>query len=330
MSSPVVSVIMLVYNQENTFARALESVLSQKCAFSYEILIGDDCSTDKTREIIKGYLEKHPNIRYFEREENLGVTRNAYELLKAAEGKYIASCEGDDFWTDENKLQKQVDFLEAHPEYVGCSHDLYLVTENGDVYSKSNPSWISRKRSYSYKDFKGLYLPGQSGTIVKRNVFKDRDCRILYEASSTIGDRTTVLLCFPYGKFYRFKDRMSAYTLPFDDKATTVTFNAFKKNAHANRSEWEYTERLEKFVNENFNEKVSFEHYKHGLFFSALAANILKSDKADEDLPAEILKNAKFKIVYIFAIFYWFVLKLFRKCSRRSLKKRYDRVKSKK
>ena len=326
MDSPIVSVLMLVYNQENTFARALNSVLSQKCDFSYEILIGNDCSTDKSGEIIKSYAEKYPNIRYFERENNLGVTRNAYELIIEARGKYIASCEGDDFWTDEKKLQKQVDFLESHPSYVGCSHDVLLTNEKGVVYSKKNPSWISKKRDYSYKDFKGLYLPGQSGSIVKRNVFKD-DPALIYKASPSIGDRTTVLLCFPYGKFYRFKDKMSCYTLPLNDKARTVTSDNFNKKADANRREWEYTEKLEEYAKENFDFKVSFEHYKHSLFFSALSANIRKTYKADKTLPAEILKKTKRKIIYIFAIFPWFVLKLFKKCERLYLKKRYEKTK---
>ena len=91
MQRPFVSVIVLTYNQKNTVARALDSVLCQQCDFSYEILIGDDASSDGTQAILSEYANKYDNITLFAREQNVGVTRNAYDTLMQAKGKYIAS-----------------------------------------------------------------------------------------------------------------------------------------------------------------------------------------------------------------------------------------------
>ena len=325
MDSPLVSVVMIVYNQKDTFCRAIDSVLAQKCDFPFEILIGDDASTDGTAEIVKEYAKKNANIKVFCRTQNLGVTRNAYELIKVAEGKYIASCEGDDFWCDENKLQKQIDFLESHLDYVGCSHNVNIVNEKGEIYSKRQPDWVSKKRDYSAVDFKGIYLPGQSGSIVKRNVFKDSDCSIIYSASDKIGDRTTIMLCLPHGKFYHFDEYMSCYTYSFGHEKRSVTDNNYANNSKAFRDEWNYTLCLEKYARTNFNAPLSFEHYKHSLFFSSVIANIKGGDKRDKTLPSEILHSTSKKTEYIFALIPWFVIKFLRKIRRRKLKHLYER-----
>lgn len=118
-TTPLVSVLVITYNQEEFITQALESVLSQHCDFDFEIVIGEDCSTDLTRELCIGLQKKYPDkIRLLLNEQNKGVIRNFYDTLFACKGKYIAECAGDDFWIDPLKLQKQVDILEADPEVV--------------------------------------------------------------------------------------------------------------------------------------------------------------------------------------------------------------------
>ncbi|MCF6185625.1 MAG: glycosyltransferase, partial [Bacteroidales bacterium] len=113
-----VSILMLTYNHEKFIAQAIESVLMQKVSFNYELIIGDDCSQDNTQKIIREYQKKHPDIiKPVLRTKNIGANNNFVDIFKKATGKYIALLEGDDYWTDPNKLQKQVDFLEANPEY---------------------------------------------------------------------------------------------------------------------------------------------------------------------------------------------------------------------
>jgi glycosyltransferase involved in cell wall biosynthesis len=115
----MVSVCMITYNHENFISEAIEGVLMQNTNFKFELVIGEDFSTDRTRKIVQQYAAKYPNIiKALLPEENLGVRDNFLQTIEPCKGKYIALCEGDDYWIDPNKLQKQVDFLEANDEYV--------------------------------------------------------------------------------------------------------------------------------------------------------------------------------------------------------------------
>lgn len=122
-----VSILCTAFNHEKYIADALSSFVCQKTDFPYEILVTDDASTDSTPEIIRSFAEKYPDkIRYFHQEENLfsqGINIFPHLLFKEAKGEYYAWCEGDDYWTDDTKLQQQVDFLDSHPEYSGCVHN---------------------------------------------------------------------------------------------------------------------------------------------------------------------------------------------------------------
>jgi glycosyltransferase involved in cell wall biosynthesis len=117
MKEPLVSVKMITYNHAPFIPRAIEGVLNQKTDFPYELVIGEDCSTDGTREIVFEYQNKYPDIiRVITSDMNVGMKKNGYRTTKACRGKYIAYCEGDDYWHDPNKLQKQVDYMESRPE----------------------------------------------------------------------------------------------------------------------------------------------------------------------------------------------------------------------
>lgn len=122
----MVSVIMITYNHEAFIRKAIEGVLIQECSFPVELLIGDDCSSDNTEAVVQDILNKHPKagcVKYMRNVVNLGPSENYLYLFKQCSGKYIANCEGDDYWTDPHKLQKQVDFLETNP-------NCYLYTTN--------------------------------------------------------------------------------------------------------------------------------------------------------------------------------------------------------
>ena len=119
-TSPLVSVCMITYNQSLYVSQAIEGVLMQQTNFPFELIVSDDCSVYGTREICQHYKGLHPNkIRLLLPNKNLGISENFYTTLFSAGGKYIAFCEGDDYWIDPCKLQKQVDYLESHPN-VGC------------------------------------------------------------------------------------------------------------------------------------------------------------------------------------------------------------------
>lgn len=119
VASPLVSVAMITYNHESYIAEAIESVVQQRTTFAFELIVGEDCSTDDTRRIVLEYQRRHPqSIHVITSETNVGLVKNLYRTEKACKGKYIAYCEGDDYWQRLDKLQKQVDYLESHPDCV--------------------------------------------------------------------------------------------------------------------------------------------------------------------------------------------------------------------
>ena len=138
-NNPKVSVLMVTYNHEKYIAQAIESVLMQETNFNYELIIGEDYSTDGTREIVKEYAAKYPNkIRTLLHPKNLGSgvkgvkngRLNFIATFKACQGKYIAILEGDDYWTNIYKLQKQVNFLDNNPNFSICFHNALAYKED--------------------------------------------------------------------------------------------------------------------------------------------------------------------------------------------------------
>ena len=142
IDNPLVSILTITYNHENYIKYTLDGFILQKTLFNFEIIVADDCSTDNNQEIIKEYEEKYPNyIRGIYRGENFGAIKNYYDAINRCTGKYIALCEGDDYWTDPYKLQKQVDFMEANPDYsLICSN--YYKKRDSKQISVTIPSKI--------------------------------------------------------------------------------------------------------------------------------------------------------------------------------------------
>jgi glycosyltransferase involved in cell wall biosynthesis len=124
----MVSVSMITYNHEKFIAEAIEGVVMQKTDFPFELVIGEDCSTDNTRAICIEYQQKYPDIIKLRLPEtNQGMMLNWINNINFGQGKYTALCDGDDYWTDPYKLQKQVDFMEANPDFAICSHKVHTL-----------------------------------------------------------------------------------------------------------------------------------------------------------------------------------------------------------
>ena len=119
----IVSIIMITYGHEKYIRHAIEGVLMQECNFEFELIVSNDCSPDNTQEIVNKIILNHPKgekIKYFRHSKNIGMIENSFFAVNQCFGKYTAGCEGDDYWTDPYKLQKQVDFLEQNNEYTLC------------------------------------------------------------------------------------------------------------------------------------------------------------------------------------------------------------------
>ncbi|WP_183564168.1 glycosyltransferase family 2 protein [Mucilaginibacter sp. SP1R1] len=171
MSNPelLVSVCCITYNHGRFIAQAMESFLMQETDFQFEIVIGNDSSTDETLEVLDPFLKKYPGkIKLISTEKNVGSHHNLINTLAQCKGKYIALCEGDDYWTDPHKLQKQVDFLENNPDYIICCHYTHVVDEDSNtIYVNHNPVPLI----YTYHDLlAGKQEETKTATLLYRNV----------------------------------------------------------------------------------------------------------------------------------------------------------------
>lgn len=177
--NPLVSICSTTFNREEYIGQAIESWLKQDTTFNYEIIISDDCSTDKTIEVIKTYQIKFPNkIKLLLAEKNLGYSANTVKVYQAAKGKYIAHCDGDDYWIDSSKLQKQVDFLENNSDFIMCFTNSLIINDKTkeERIAKVN-IWdvctteqiITIHNSLKSASIGEIYTLGHMSTIVFRN-----------------------------------------------------------------------------------------------------------------------------------------------------------------
>ena len=206
----MLSVIVATYCHEPYIEQALRSIQMQQTDFPYEVLIGEDCSPDGTAAALRRMEPELPDcFRIFYRTQNLGEAGNNGDLQARAWGKYIIFLEGDDFWTDARKLQKQVDFLEAHPDYIAVAHNTAVVDADGNPEDFEYPE--CRKEVYTLADFRDGLLAGQTATLMFRNIFRDRPFPLLKLDFPFPGDQQKNFMLAAWGKVYCMQERMSAY-----------------------------------------------------------------------------------------------------------------------
>lgn len=267
---PTVSIVIVTYNHVNMLQKAVESVLMQIVNFSCEILIGDDASTDGTSDLIREYALKYPQLIIpFIRNANVGAAKNSYMLLLQARGEYIALLEGDDYWIDPYKLQKQVDFLVTHPQYIGCTHRLKYVDANGLGLHKA-PHWISNKQVFTLHDFNGMRLPGQASSLVRRNIFlhPEHDYSVLVKLDPMVSDRTSALVFLLQGDFYRLEDTMGVYRYVAASERNNLTSKLFQEDDRIER-DFRMACRMEEYAQTEFGVHKSFAPLKRELYAKA-------------------------------------------------------------
>ena len=138
IGKPLVSIIIITYNQENFISQCIDSIIKQVTDFPLEVIIGDDCSSDNTWQIIQDYMQHYPEIIKGNRSKsNLGLVKNYFQTINLCKGKYIGQCAGDDYWNDKFKIQKQVEFLE-------CNQDYGMIHTDSDVLFESTGTIVKR------------------------------------------------------------------------------------------------------------------------------------------------------------------------------------------
>lgn len=250
-----VSVALITYCHEKYIRKAIESILMQRTNFQYEIIIGDDCSNDNTRQILMEYKEKNSDkVSLIMHDKNIGATKNIYDIFKKCRGKYITLLEGDDYWTDPQKLQKQVDFLETNTEYIGIAHTFNLVDGNGNFIRKYTEGNSSEK-SVTIKSFlKGDFF--RVTTTVFKNVFLESNDKydVLYKANRLVGDFTLSVILLDLGDIYVLDNCMSVYRVVINEGAKN--YNSIKSPLD-NYNDFIY---LIKFVSKHYKNKYDFSH----------------------------------------------------------------------
>lgn len=227
-----VSVFMMAYNHEKFIGQAIESILMQNVDFEFDIVIGEDCSTDKTREIIVHYAQQHPDkIKLILHDKNVGAVANQVAIFNACSGKYIAFCEGDDYWIDPNKLQSQVDFMESHSDYVLIHSNILFVNNQGVEVSKLRSFLVSvLKAKKSGRITKQLV---KANYIVTATVLMLADA--LFEAERRIVGYNDQIMNMDYamfielsalGKIHYQNTKTSAYRILTDSASHSSNLNA--------------------------------------------------------------------------------------------------------
>ena len=258
---PMVSIGMTVYNQEKYVARAIESILMQRVNFDYEIVIAEDCSTDRSREIVIEYAERYPDvIKLILQEQNVGLKAQSVCLKKTCRGIYRAQLEGDDYLVDPDRLQKQVDFLENNPDFICVSGRIECVNPNNRVcpfpYGQLTGTYLF-DGEYTIEHFQQWLLPSHTGAMLYRNVYYncDPDFFETYEAVDAVGDRKTALMLVAQGRVYVMPDLVSVRRIDLGS-AANFTSNSVKVKPYATICMW--MDNLQAMAKDMFDIDIDF------------------------------------------------------------------------
>lgn len=213
MDEVMLSIYVATYGHEKYIKEALDSILMQETKFSYEVLVGEDASPDHTKDILKVYEKRYPGkFKMFYREKNMynSARSNAVDLIMRCKGKYIIALEGDDFWLDSDKIEKQIEFLEMHPEYNAVAHNCLVVDGESNPRGMEYPE--CKDNEYTLAHFASGILPGQLTTLMYRNCYNAyyMDISILNK-NLCPGDKLIYFALICNGRIYCMQECKSAY-----------------------------------------------------------------------------------------------------------------------
>lgn len=294
-TKPLVSICMITYGHEKFIEQAINGVLMQQCNFEIELIISNDCSPDATNTLIETILKTHPKancINYINHTTNIGMMPNFIFALKKCTGKYIALCEGDDYWTDPLKLQKQFDFLEANEDYVICFHKVLFQMPSNEL--------VEDFLTIVPNEYENLKNLAENGNYIHTPSVFYRNCLTNYPnefAISPIGDYFLYTMLANFGKLKYLKEQMAVY------RYGVGFYSGFDGSIKSKK--WIKTLLL--IVSSSNNELIN----------EILINKIIKSFKLDEfEVNSKITKLSKIKnftIQFVPPIFFTLKNKIFKK-----------------
>lgn len=289
MDGILVSINCLTYNHEKYIADAIDSFIMQKTKFKYEILIHDDASTDRTSDIIRDYASKYPDIikPTIETENQYSKGVAVFNLnLKIAKGKYIAICEGDDYWTDPYKLQKQVDFMENNTECSMCFHAAEIVR-----VSKGKIGEIKPYNENCISPTEDIILGGgefiATNSIIYRKEVMDNPPNFYFNAP--IGDYPLQILSSTKNYAYYINEFMSVYRVGVEGSWSSRMISDKNK-----------AEKIIDLYNKIIDMLNEFNKYSNGRYSDVINEKIIKNEfeilKTDKKIKQ--LRGTKYKTIY--------------------------------
>lgn len=257
----LVTIVCTVFNHEKYLKKAIDGFLMQKCNFNYSIYIQDDCSTDNSKKLIQEYEKKYPDIiKGYYLDENIygqGISP-LFNLIEKVKTKYVAVCEGDDYWTDEFKLQKQIDFLESKPDYVATYHNVLVVDDDSKLHNMSKkimPLYI--EHDFTIEDIQKLSICcSQSASLVFINFWKDwnQEYKKKYLECNANGDIKLNSVLLFLGKVHFLEDIMSCYRKSLSNDS----WSSQTKDKNLSLYFIESRKSIEELIKYIFNQKIKF------------------------------------------------------------------------
>ncbi|MBP9989760.1 MAG: glycosyltransferase [Oscillospiraceae bacterium] len=261
------SISITVYNHENYLEKLFDSILCQKVNFNYEVVIGEDCSTDNSREIIRRYAQKYDFFKPIFREKNIGGTANEFDTYQHCTGKYMCIIDGDDFIIDENRLQRQYEYMESHPDAYWVGARGKIVDENNNILPYKHFDKVEVLTPESLKKFSNM---PNLGCFMFKNIFlNDTDRENLSKLLFThtiIGDWTILLYYLDKSDVEIFPDYVHCY----------------RKVVNSTASNFNSIYRRQKNKYDVIVERMQYEQMLNEYKFDRVSVNYLRSKKAAE------------------------------------------------
>lgn len=300
----MVSIVCITFNHGKYLRRTLDGFLMQELPYPYEILIHDDASTDDTIAILREYDEKHPGIftLELEKENQYGKGRSYFlELFLKTRGKYIAICEGDDFWTDPEKLAKQIAVLEAQPQCSACCHNQIVVDDHGEplpanyqtIYRQDKDIILGKQYLYDHNKFSHT-----ASMVIRAEIFRSMSHEMVcdYLASKGNGDMKWAAMAAACGNIYFMAQDMACYR--FVPSGSTSWSS---RTAGKNLSLTTYTqlENIQGFIQRSYNVYIDFGGNMLRLWQTAVLTCLKKPNKHNRGIVKQLSKKQHKNVLHM-------------------------------
>lgn len=309
------SIIVPTYNHEDYIRKCIVSLVNQKTTYRYEIIVGDDCSRDKTRQVVNELKKKYPGlIRRLYHSANIGATKNGYSMLRIARGKYLAFCDGDDFWIDDCRIQRDLDFLKKNPNFSGVCSRNNLVDEQGTIINEnnienSNQFWSFKHNVYTITDFEKWQMPGHVSALTIKNFMlcSQHNYKIFYRAHDMVGDRTIVLLSALNGPIYCQSDIVSSYRFRISKEQN---FMSTFKNKNMYEKDYLMMKYLEQYSENQFHKKINLSEIKKERLAGSVVRALRTHNMDDVKIVGHIIYYSEHRLLYFYYVVKIIVLKM--------------------